>query len=505
MKPAQLTAPVVMFISAMAVTLGFLRFIDYEQKMFDLNEFKLIAETQTAMLESMINSDLKNIGAAANFYQSSTVENYPQFPAFAKTLIENSESLIALEWMQKVPKGKIEAHVKAMNTKFNGFQIYTIPQDKSKIKDYIFTDNRPIYVVSDIYPQDATNLALLGFYSSRKRFELILDDIVTSGKPNLSDPIRLIQDGLNPAIAKQGILAYYPVFEKDQPTLKGIMIGVIRMTNYFDDLVFKTLSDKDFLIKISDTGFDSEDAPVMFENPLWQQFKGTTLLREIPLQNRTWNVEFKLEHLLTDVDRAAQRYFFLAGCFISLLLSVVVYIVHNQKHRLAVQLAERTKELQYMADHDSLTDLYNRRAFNHLLAGRIEKQQPFSLLLFDMDNFKCINDSYGHPAGDAVLKHLAASMALNADGNDDIFRLGGDEFCILSATITEWELEQYVSILQNRIKLEPCNFEGFKIYYTLSIGVCVWHKQSAETFLQIVDKALYQSKQNGRDNITLSS
>lgn len=494
-----------MFISAMAVTLGCLKFIDKEQKAFDLNEFKLIAENQTVMLKSMIYNDLRNIGAAANFYQSSTVENYPKFPVFAKTLIENSESLIALEWMQKVARENIDTHVQEMNTKFGDFQLYTIPRGKPKRQGYIFQDNRPIYVVSDIYPRAKSSQPLLGFYSSRKRFELILDDITTSGKPNLSDPVRLIQDGLEPDTPKEGLLVYYPVYDSDKTSLKGIMIGVIRMTEYFDDLVFKTISDHEFLIKISDTGFGSEDVSVMFESPSWQQFEGTTILKRIPLQNRIWNVEFKIEHLLTDVDRATQFYFFLAGSFISLLLSVVVYIVQNQKHRLAEQLAERTKELQYMVDHDSLTDLYNRRAFNHRLDARIEKQQPFSLILFDVDNFKCINDNYGHPAGDAVLKHLARSMELNTEGNNDIFRLGGDEFCILSAITTEWELEQYVSSLQNQIKIKPLEFNGIKINYTLSIGVNIWRKQLAEEFLQYVDKALYQSKQNGRDRITLCS
>jgi len=72
-----------------------------------------------------------------------------------------------------------------------------MPKDKPKYEGYWFTDKRPIYVATNIHPVTPSNNALIGFYSSRQRFELILKDISSSGKANTSDPVRLIQDGLN--------------------------------------------------------------------------------------------------------------------------------------------------------------------------------------------------------------------------------------------------------------------------------------------------------------------
>lgn len=503
MKLAQLTAPVVAFILAITTTLCCVQFIYNKQKNDHLTEFKHIAENQTVMLKTMINSDLRNIGASANFYQSSTIENYSRFPIFAQTLIENSNSLIALEWMPKVAKADIESHIQKVRTQFPDFEVYTIPRGIPKTKGYIFKDNRPAYIISDIYPRTENSIQALGFYSSRRRFELVLEDVVQSRKPNVSDPVRLIRDGLTADIAKEGLLVYSPVFELDQTSLKGIIVGVIRMTRYFDNLVLKTASDQSLLLKIVDTGFGSEDVSVMFESPEWQQAEGASLLKKIELQNRTWNVEFKLEHVITDIEKTVLISIFIAGCVISLLLSLVVYIMQNQKRRLARQLRKRTKELQFMAEHDSLTELYNRHAFNQFLTSRIDSRQPFSLIVLDVDNFKCINDRYGHPAGDAVLKHLATSITKNSAPQDAAFRVGGDEFFILPSIVEHQELEAYLSALQTRIKVQPCIFEGNEINYTLSIGVNVWNGQPAEAFLQCADNALYQGKKNGRDHITV--
>jgi diguanylate cyclase (GGDEF)-like protein len=503
MKLAQLTAPVAAFLLAMATTLCCVQFIYTEQQNDHLVEFKHIAENQTVMLNTMINNDLGNIGASANFYQSSTVENYSRFPIFAQTLIENSNSLIALEWMPKVAKADIDSHIQKVRQQFPDFEVYTIPRGIPKIKGYIFQDNRPAYIISDIYPRTESSIQALGFYSSRRRFELVLEDVVLSRQPNVSDPVRLIRDGLTADIAKEGLLVYTPVFEPDQTSLKGIIVGVIRMTRYFDDLVLKTASDQRLLLKIVDTGFGSEDVSVMFENPEWQQTEGATLLKKIELQNRTWNVEFKLEHVITDVERTVLISIFIAGCVISLLLSLVVYIMQNQQRRLAIQLYKRTKELQFMAEHDSLTALYNRHAFNQFLTSRIKQQQTFTLIVLDVDNFKCINDGYGHPAGDAVLKHLATCITKNSAPQDAAFRVGGDEFFILPSIVEYQNLNEYLSALQTLIKVQPCIFEDDEISYTLSIGVNVWNGQPEEAFLQCADNALYQSKKNGRDHITV--
>ncbi len=503
MKLAQLPAPIATFLLAMATTLCCVQFIYNKQQNDHLIEFKHVAENQTVMLRTMINNDLGNIGASANFYQSSTVENYSRFPIFAQTIIENSNSLIALEWMPKVAKEDIDAHIQKVRTQFPDFEVYTIPQGIPKTKGYIFQDNRPAYIISNIYPRTESSMHALGFYSSRRRFELVLEDVVRSRKPNVSDPVRLIRDGLTAEIAKEGLLVYCPVFELDQKTLKGIMVGVIRMTRYFDELVLKTASEQPLLLKIIDTGFGSDDVSVMFESPVWQQAEGATLLKKIKLQNRTWNIEFKLEHAITDIERTVLISIFIAGCVISLLLSLVVYIMQTQKRRLAKQLYKRTKELQYMAEHDSLTEIYNRHAFNQFLTARIKQQQTFSLIVLDVDHFKCINDRYGHPAGDAVLKHLATSIAKNSAYQDATFRVGGDEFFILPSIVERQALQEYLSALQALIKTQPCIFEGNKISYTLSIGVNVWNGQTEEAFLHCADNALYKSKQNGRDHISV--
>ncbi|WP_411020003.1 hypothetical protein, partial [Salmonella sp. ZJHZ21_0168] len=75
---------------------------------------------------------------------------------------------------------------------FPNFQPFTVPKDGPKTYGYIFEHKEPIFIASDIYPRTPENLSLLGFYFSRKRFDLILDDISTNGRANVSDKVRLL-------------------------------------------------------------------------------------------------------------------------------------------------------------------------------------------------------------------------------------------------------------------------------------------------------------------------
>ncbi|NMV21005.1 sensor domain-containing diguanylate cyclase, partial [Vibrio parahaemolyticus] len=90
----------------------------------------------------------------------------------------------------------------------------------------------------------------LGFYFSRKRFDLILDDISENGRANVSDKVRLLQDGYDKSIPKTGLLVFHPVFDFENKYLLGVVTGVIRSTVYFEDLITKTATELDMSVRV---------------------------------------------------------------------------------------------------------------------------------------------------------------------------------------------------------------------------------------------------------------
>ena len=126
---------------------------------------------------------------------------------------------------------------------------------------------------------------------------------------------------------------------------------------------------------------------------------------------------------------------------------------------------------------DGLTGLYNRRAFNDLLAGQLarsERQQKgVCLLLFDLDHFKKLNDSYGHPAGDAALRETARVLQDHLRRGDLAARYGGEEFVAILPDTDEHAALQVAERIRKAIENDDLMFEGTRIKRTSSIGVAM--------------------------------
>lgn len=164
-------------------------------------------------------------------------------------------------------------------------------------------------------------------------------------------------------------------------------------------------------------------------------------------------------------------------------------------------------QTRYLSLTDALTGLYNRRHFNAELEREFMRSKRYGgnlcIAIIDIDFFKKINDTYGHLCGDYVLKEVAYLILENFRKTDMVFRYGGEEFVVL---MTETSLENSLIPLERlRKTIENNNFifKGEKIKVTISIGAETNHTESTEEFLNNADKALYQAKQNGRNQTVL--
>ena len=164
-------------------------------------------------------------------------------------------------------------------------------------------------------------------------------------------------------------------------------------------------------------------------------------------------------------------------------------------------------KLSGMAMHDELTKLPNRRYLESFLNYKLSQYkhfgQKFAVLFADIDNFSTFNNNYGHDAGDAVLKNIAATMRKNMKKDDLIGRWGGEEFVGIFTISNEYEGTIIAEKLRAVIEQTEINCEGENLHVTLSVGVTsVKMDDTAESIVARADHLMYESKSKGKQRIT---
>lgn len=165
------------------------------------------------------------------------------------------------------------------------------------------------------------------------------------------------------------------------------------------------------------------------------------------------------------------------------------------------------QRLTDMAVRDSLTALYVQKYFKDALAQEVrrflESNIGFSLVLFDIDNFKDYNDKYGHMVGDLVLKHLAAVLTKEIKPGDIAARYGGEEFAVLLVGKDKKEAEVFALRLQDMLREAPVVLRREKTPITISIGIaaCPEDSKMADDIFRFADRRLYKAKKKGKNRI----
>ena len=200
--------------------------------------------------------------------------------------------------------------------------------------------------------------------------------------------------------------------------------------------------------------------------------------------------------------------------FISVILLIILIVYWNTKIIKANNLLkeaqkaieEKNKELERLSITDKLTDLYNRRKIDELLQNEIDRYErngrTFGFAILDIDYFKDVNDTYGHQVGDKILFQIANILKENLRKTDFVGRFGGEEFVIICP---ESDIQNTRKLIENfRIIIENYDFEIIK-HKTASFGVTIVKKgDTVDSILKRADKALYESKNNGRNKVSVN-
>jgi diguanylate cyclase (GGDEF)-like protein/PAS domain S-box-containing protein len=168
-------------------------------------------------------------------------------------------------------------------------------------------------------------------------------------------------------------------------------------------------------------------------------------------------------------------------------------------------IKESQTQLERLAHHDALTGLPNRLLFNARLGHALERARRegglVAVLFFDLDHFKNINDSLGHPAGDRLLQAVTTRLLDSVREEDTVARLGGDEFTLLLEELRESMDAATVAEKAINALARPFDLDGHEAYVTASVGISLFPNdgQDVTTLLKNADSALYQAKEHGRN------
>ncbi|HET6282519.1 MAG TPA: GGDEF domain-containing protein [Polyangia bacterium] len=165
------------------------------------------------------------------------------------------------------------------------------------------------------------------------------------------------------------------------------------------------------------------------------------------------------------------------------------------------------EEIYRLTTIDGLTQIFNKRYFLETLEREIARSQRYrralSLVMFDIDHFKKINDSFGHLAGDYVLKHLASTVKAKIRREDLFARYGGEEFAIVLPEITQGNSAPFAEKIRQIVEKQDFKFENTKIRVTISMGVATIDDELADasTLIKRADERLYEAKSGGRNKV----
>lgn len=177
---------------------------------------------------------------------------------------------------------------------------------------------------------------------------------------------------------------------------------------------------------------------------------------------------------------------------------------------IAIQNARKFEEISIQAITDSLTTVYNKGFLNIILSNIVKscevEKRPISLIMFDVDHFKRVNDTYGHLVGDEALKEVARRIKDNVRENDVVARFGGEEFVVVLPGLKSSDAFLVAERIRNAISSVPISTQAGDIYLTISGGIAEFPftAESPEKLIQYADRALYVgSKMGGRDRVTV--
>ncbi|MDR2717273.1 MAG: diguanylate cyclase [Treponema sp.] len=371
----------------------------------------------------------------------------------------------------------------------------TIVADDAVILNVLLAPNG---IVSKVYPLNGNESVIGWNFFGEGEGNIEAQAARDSGGLVVGGPFNVVQGG-------QALVGRLPVYI-DTPDETGNFWGLVSVTLKFpqilEDVGLEIFHAHGLAYELWRINPDTNEEQVIAYNDEHTRRKSHFFEREIHIINAVWFL--KVWPAYTWYSRMESWIFVVIGFFICFL---VLFVVQNN-----FELRQMKTIFEQMAKIDPVTGIYNRRYLDENIKRFIislsRSNGTLSLLMVDVDFFKNYNDAYGHSKGDICLKTIAEVLGVNLLRTDDfVARYGGEEFVVVLPNTSERGARMVADRLLESIRKRGIPHEASSVaeYVTISIGVttgAVLHTYSGDNYIQRADKAMYMSKQNGRNMYT---
>lgn len=366
------------------------------------------------------------------------------------------------------------------------------------LSDITYLQLAPDGIITHSYPLEGHEKAIGYNIFTNTSHRKATEQAIREEKLFLIGPFELMQGGI-------AIIGRNPVYLKSSTGEKQFW-GFVSALTYIDDLIaatdLKSLSEKGYHYQLANVSEGNEHVFAQSSENL--PSSETIIQQEIEVPNGTWLLSMGVAlHPWHHISMGVQ--ILLVIC-LSLLIGYITYILLKQPTHLQQLVEEKTQALHKLAFYDPLTKLCNRRLFNDLLARMAAANErtdsKLALLYLDLDDFKRINDSFGHENGDQLLKVIGQRLTSTVRKSDIVARIGGDEFCVLLPSINGRDAAAQIAEKILDVVEKPIKLGSHSVRITPSIGITLAPDDGSDAtqLLKNADIAMYSAKENSRDN-----
>lgn len=351
--------------------------------------------------------------------------------------------------------------------------------------------------------------------------QLAMDKARDSGIAAITGKLQLVVD--KDAAANPGFVMYLPIFASGKPrdsveqrraNLMGWVYAAFHMDDFMASLYGNQTPGVSFAVY---DGAIPGDAELMYRsnqntNPPQRTKPDEMRANEyMVLGGHVWTLTLAMqEEFENRIGRDISLIIVMTGIGLSFSMALLAWFMINGRAR-ALQLASRmTEDLRHMAQHDFLTGLPNRALFNDRVESELSyakrHKKRFAMIFLDLDNFKPINDQFGHAVGDLLLQAASRRLQDTLRASDTVGRIGGDEFVVL---LGELSGPDAAMALAEKIRLEirrPYRIAEHELMISCSVGLAVYPDDGEDqiSLTKRADEAMYRAKKCGRDCVQLA-